>query len=252
MLKCTAWLCCSGCVCLCMACLASVLGSLIVRRLVLLLAVLSLQLLDFPVPVATKFAVPTAVPFVHTVQLVTGENASPTFFSYLYNYGTNLCQSPTSHVLHLNQPLMFVGACHFKGSIGAWLVDAPMFTSIMVQFWYKWFCDPPTRNRLQNGSSEAGTMFCYFVANDFNSCPLLGSCIFSLHWVVIVCLEPFFIAQFNLCILLAWLRWYICLVCDTVITSTRWKNQVQTKVNIDCFLIIDYSVMCLLLVTFFL
>ena len=22
-------------------------------------------------------------------------------------------------VLHLNQPLMFVGACHFKGSIGA-------------------------------------------------------------------------------------------------------------------------------------
>jgi len=102
-----------------MACLASVLGSLIVRRLVLLLAVLSLQLLDFPAPVATKFAVPTAVPFVHTVQLVTGENASPTFFSYLYNYGTNLCQSPTSHVLHLNQPLMFVGACHFKGSIGA-------------------------------------------------------------------------------------------------------------------------------------
>ena len=80
-----------------MACLASVLGSLIVRRLVLLLAVLSLQLLDFPVPVATKFAVPTAVPFVHTVQLVTGENASPTFFSYLYNYGTNLCQSPTYH-----------------------------------------------------------------------------------------------------------------------------------------------------------
>jgi hypothetical protein len=74
---------------------------------------------DFPVPVATKFAVPTAVPFVHTVQLVTGENASPTFFSYLYNYGTNLCQSPTSHVLHLNQHLMFVGACHFKGSIGA-------------------------------------------------------------------------------------------------------------------------------------
>jgi len=155
-------------------------------------------------------------------------------------------------VLHLNQPLMFVGACHFKGSIGAWLVDAPMFRSIMVQFWYKWFCDPPTRNRLQNGSSEAGTMFCYFVANDFNSCPLLGSFIFSLRWVVIVCLEPFFIAQFNLCILLAWLRWYICLVCDTVITSTRWKNQVQTKVNIDCFLIIiDYSVMCLLLVTFF-
>ena len=229
MMKCTAWLCCSGCVCLCMACLASVLGSLIVRRLVLLLAVLSLQLLDFPVPVATKFAVPHCSTLRPRCTSVTGENPSPSFFSYLYNYGTNLCQSPTSHVLHLNQPLMFVGACHFKGSIGAWLVDAPMFRSIMVQFWYKWFCDPPTRNRLQNGSSEAGTMFCYFVANDFNSCPLLGSFIFSLRWVVIVCLEPFFIAQFNLCILLAWLRWYICLVCDTVITSTRWKKSSTNK-----------------------
>jgi len=168
MMKCTAWLCCSGCVYLCMACLASVchmlsafllmLGSLIVRRLVLLLAVLSIQLLDFPVPVATKFAVPhcsTLRPRCTSVTgenpsptSVTGENPSPSFFSYLYNYGTNLCQSRTSRDIwawetyerspwrcsSFELPPDICCACHLKCSFGTCLVAAPCSGQLWCKF----------------------------------------------------------------------------------------------------------------------